>query len=111
VITLKGRKEIAAFANDRQENFRKVGIVTKHFMLNTTMEVISPTRVKTSSMALITWQRPTMGDRKPEPVQAGYYNHVVVKQNGEWQFKRIEVRTSGVYNPEEFYGDKLDTVK
>jgi len=104
VITLKGRKEIADFANDRQENFRKVGIVTKHFMLNTVMEIVSPTRVKTSSMALITWQRPTMGDPAPVPVQAGYYNHIIVKTNGEWKFQRIEVHTSGVYTPEEQYG-------
>ncbi len=106
VVSLRGRKEIAAFANDRQENFRKVGIVTKHFMLNTVMEVISPTRVETSSMALITWQRPTMGEPKPVPVQAGYYNHIIVKQKGEWKFRRIEVRTSGAYSPEEVYGEK-----
>ena len=111
VITLEGRKEIAVFANDRQENFRKVGIVTKHFMLNTVMEITSPTRVKTSSMALITWQRPTMGDPKPVPVQGGYYNHIIVKQGGEWKFQQIEVRTSGVYTPQEQYGDKLDTAE
>lgn len=111
VITLKGRKEIASFANDRQENFRKVGIVTKHFMLDTIMEVLSPTRVKTSSMALITWQRPSMGNPKPEPVQAGYYNHVIVKEKGEWKFQRIEVHTSGIYNPEELYTENPGTAE
>ena len=71
---LNGRKEIAAFAHDRQQMFKETGIETKHFMLNIILSEEGKGVVKASAMALILWQRPYDGDPLPRPVQSGYYN-------------------------------------
>jgi len=105
VISLESRDQIIKFAADRIRMFIERGVITKHFMLNTLIEVVSPVEVKTTTMALITWQRPAHGNLAPQPVQAGYYTHVVRKHGGEWKFERVDVHTNGVYKPEAFYSN------
>jgi hypothetical protein len=105
IIVLKGREEIARFANDRQQKFKDLGIETKHFMLDIVISEEGGNVIKASAMALILWQRPTAGDPLPRPVQSGYYDFYLSKDAEGWGFDRVDVLTSGVYNPSEVYSD------
>jgi hypothetical protein len=103
---LNGREEIAAFANDRQQMFKDVGIETKHFMLNIILTEVGKGRIKATAMALILWQRPYDGDPLPRPVQSGYYDFYLSKSAEGWRFDRVDVLTSGVYRPIEMYREE-----
>jgi hypothetical protein len=103
---LNGREEIAAFANDRQQMFKDVGIETKHFMLNIILTELGKGRIKATAMGLIFWQRPFDGDPLPRPVQSGYYDFYLSKSAEGWRFDRVDVLTSGVYRPIEMYREE-----
>jgi hypothetical protein len=103
VVHLRGTEMLEQYSTERIVMFTKANIVTRHFMVNTLFDVVSSEQVNTSSMAFITWQRPTLKDFKPQPVQSGYYTHIIVKKNDVWKFKRVEVHTNGLYTPEEVY--------
>jgi hypothetical protein len=105
LISLQGRKNIAAFANDRQRMFADAGVETKHFMLDIVITEQSEDEVHCSAMAIILWQRPLDGDPLPRPVQTGYYDYVLRKSDEGWKFHQVNVLTSGFYKPEEIYGE------
>jgi hypothetical protein len=105
LISLQGRKNIAAFANDRQRMFADAGVETKHFMLDIEITEQSEDEVHCSAMAIILWQRPLDGDPLPRPVQTGYYDYVLRKSDEGWKFHQVNVLTSGFYKPEEIYGE------
>ena len=101
-IAVKGLKEIRNLVPSRAATFAKKGLITKHLMPNSTIEVISATQAKVTTHAMIYWQLKGV-DLLPRPVQAGYYHSVVEKVDGTWKFKRRDVYLNGVFNIGDVY--------
>src|SRR5262249_8232060 len=102
-VVRNGREEIEKHVNDRQRMLKDAGVETKHFMLDTIIEVKATTRIQASAMALVLWQRPTSADPLPRPVQTGYFDFSMSKRKDGWKFDRVEVHTSGIYQPGDLY--------
>lgn len=100
---LHGKERMRKAAVDRAGFFKKIGLTTKHFMPNSVIDLIDAVKAQVTTQALITWQMPAT-DPIPRPVQAGYYESIVVKTPDGWKFERREVRLNGVFNVKEVYG-------
>jgi len=89
----------------RAKYFKKIGLITKHFMPNTVITPMDPNTVKTRTQAMITWQ--LIGtDLQPRPVQAGYYNSHILRTDLGWKFASREVFLNGVFRVKEVYADR-----
>ena len=94
---LHGRDSMRKAANVRAGYFKKIGLITKHFMPNTVITDIDADTASLRTQALITWQMLSK-QALPQPVQAGYYDSLVVRTPDGWKFKRREVRLNGVFD-------------
>ncbi|MDH4549894.1 MULTISPECIES: nuclear transport factor 2 family protein [Pseudomonas] len=68
-------------------------VATSHHVSNTVIDFVSPTEAKLCSV-LYAWHRYTR--ERPDGYLFGQYHDVVVKVDGQWRFKRRELRTTGV---------------
>lgn len=91
-------------AVNRAGRFKKIGLITKHFMPNTLIEALDERTANTTTQALITWQL-LEKDTVPRPVQAGYYQSRVSKTPEGWKFASRDVRLSGVFSVKACYGE------
>ena len=76
---LRGRDSMREAANVRAGYFKKIGLITKHLMPNTVIT-------------------------EPQPVQAGYYDSLVVLTPDGWKFKQRDIRLNGVFKVKAVYG-------
>src|SRR5215469_1852683 len=87
VITGKknGKEEILQSCITRQKTV--VGdIKTRHYMTNIVFDELTPSRARTRTYCLVTWQKP--GDPSPSTHHALVYRDVMLKQpDGRWLFK------------------------
>ena len=93
---LKGKRAFRDAVLSRAAYFKKIGLVTKHFMPNTIVRWMDPDTAEVRTQAMITWQ--LLGtDLLPRPVQAGYYDSKVVRTPEGWKFISREVYLNGVF--------------
>tara|TARA_Y100000385_G_C12740763_1_gene486701 strand:- start:155 stop:583 length:429 start_codon:yes stop_codon:yes gene_type:complete len=100
---LRGRDSMREAANIRAGYFKKIGLITKHLMPNTVITEIDARTASLRTQALITWQM-LAKQPLPQPVQAGYYDSLVVLTPDGWKFKRRDVRLNGVFQVKAVYG-------
>jgi len=105
---LEGREAMRQAAISRAGYFKRIGLITKHFMPNTVLESVDPTTVKAKTQALITWQILDHGGI-PTPVQAGYYLSVIMNTSDGWKFQQREAFLNGVFQVKQIFGDPVDT--
>jgi len=67
-------------------------VATSHHVSNTVVEFHSPDKAKVRSI-LYAWHR--YRRERPDSHVWGQYHDEVVKVNGQWKFKRRELRTTG----------------
>ncbi|MFT7651474.1 MAG: ketosteroid isomerase-like protein [Limisphaerales bacterium] len=99
---LRGKESMRKAAIERAGYFKKIGLVTKHFMPNSVITGVDEVTAHVKTQALITWQM-LAKEAAPQPVQAGYYESVVTKSPEGWKFVSREVRLNGVFNVKEVY--------
>ena len=100
---LCGRDSMREAAKVRAGYFKKIGLITKHLMPNTVITEIDARTASLRTQALITWQM-LAKQPLPQPVQAGYYDSLVVLTADGWKFKRRDVRLNGVFKVKAVYG-------
>lgn len=100
---LRGRESMREAAKVRAGYFRKIGLITKHLMPNSVISEIDIETANVRTQALITWQM-LAKQPLPQPVQAGYYDSMVVRTPDGWQFKRRDIRLNGVFDVKTVYG-------
>ena len=100
---LRGRDSMREAANVRAGYFKKIGLITKHLMPNTVITEIDARTASLRTHALITWQM-LAKQPLPQPVQAGYYDSLVVLTLDGWKFKRRDIRLNGVFKVKAVYG-------
>jgi hypothetical protein len=101
---LHGKEEMRKAAITRAGYFKKIGLITKHFMPNTVITTVDINTAKTRTQALITWQM-IKKDLIPHPVQAGYYDSVVTRTADGWKFQNRAVRLNGRFDVKEVFGE------
>jgi len=101
---LVGESSFGEAVRTRAGYFKKIGLITKHFMPNTIIEPITADSVRSRSQALITWQMPNH-DPAPKPVQAGYYDSDIIKRDDVWKFQARRVYLNGLFRVKDVYGD------
>jgi hypothetical protein len=100
---LRGQSSMREAANVRAGYFKKIGLITKHLMPNTVITEIDAQTASLRTQALITWQM-LAKQALPQPVQAGYYDSLVVRTPDGWKFKRRDVRLNGVFEVKTIFG-------
>jgi hypothetical protein len=100
---LYGSEAMRKAAIDRAGYFRKIGMVTKHFMPNSVITVVDQNNVRVRTHAMITWQKPLT--IAPLPVQAGYYDSKVVRTADGWKYMRREVRLNGQFKVKDVFAN------
>ena len=70
-------------------------IKTRHYMTNIVFDELTPSRARTRTYCVVTWQKP--GDPTPSTQVAVVYRDVIVKQaDGRWLFKeRVAIDPQG----------------
>jgi hypothetical protein len=101
---LSGKESFREAAITRAGYFKKIGLVTKHFMPNTVITPIEDGFASCRSQALITWQQVDK-DPLPKAVQAGYYDSELIRTPSGWKFKSRQVYLNGKFSVKEVYGN------
>lgn len=100
---LHGKEAMRQAAVIRAGYFKKIGLITKHFMPNTVITPIDAGTAKVLTHALITWQMLSK-DLVPHPVQAGYYDSIVTHTPHGWRFQNREIHLNGIFKVKEMFG-------